>query len=122
MKPLLALFVLLVLATSGFAAEIRKGAIRQVKPNSIWFQEAEQLTRWQALKKGGDVEALASYERKLLSEREAWQFIHELPVKVLRIEPAKQRINVEMTTRGRMAGTRWFLDIDTIVRQRDAAE
>ena len=27
MKPLLALFVLLVLATSGFAAEIRKGTM-----------------------------------------------------------------------------------------------
>ena len=62
-----------------------------MNPNSIWFQEAEQLTRWQALKKGGDVEALASYQRKLLSEREAWWFHSaELPIKVLRIEPAKR--------------------------------
>ena len=71
---MLALLILLMLGVGCFAAEIRKGATVQVKPDSIWFEDAAKLTRWQELKKGGDAAALASYQEDALSERDAWQF------------------------------------------------
>jgi hypothetical protein len=99
-----------------FAGEIRTGATMQVKPNSIWFQDAAQLTRWQQLKKGGDLKALASYQDKVLSNRDAWQFINELTVKILGYERGKNQVNVEMKTEGRMLGTKWLLDADALVQ------
>jgi hypothetical protein len=59
----------------------------RVKPNSIWFEEAAQLARWQAARKRGNAKAFAAYQAKVLRQREAWQFIYELPVKILRYEP-----------------------------------
>ena len=44
------------------AAELRKGAVVQVKPNAIWFEEAKNLTRWQDLKTAGDAAALDERE------------------------------------------------------------
>ena len=43
---MLALLILLTLGVGCFAAEIRKGATMQVKPDSIWFEDAAKLTRW----------------------------------------------------------------------------
>ena len=76
MKTFLALIVVAALGTAGLAAEIRKGATMQVRANSIWFEEADKLEKWQALKKGGDAAALAAFEKKTLGERDAWQFIN----------------------------------------------
>ncbi len=116
MKTLLALFVLLALGISASAAEIRKGATTHVKPNAIWFQDAEKLARWQALKKGGDATVLAAYEKEVLGAREAWQFLKTLSVKVLGVDRVKQQVNVEMKTKGRMEGTAWFLDQAALAR------
>ena len=99
-----------------FAGEIRKGGTMEVKPNSMWFQDAVQLTHWQQLKKNGNSAALASYEEKVRSNRDAWQFTNQLTVKILSYEPGKNRVNVEMTTEGRMLGTTWLLDADAIVQ------
>ena len=74
MRAFLALLLLATLNTGAFAAEIRKGATMQVKPDSIWFEDTAKLTRWQQLKKRGNAAALKSYEDKALSKREAWQF------------------------------------------------
>ena len=87
-----------------------------VKPNSIWFQDADKLTQWQKLKKSGDFRALASFQEDVLRERDAWQFIAQLTVKILDYEPARNQVNVEMQTTGRMAGTRWFLDTDALLK------
>jgi hypothetical protein len=116
MRALLALLVVAASATGSIAGEIRRGATMQVKPNSIWFEEAANLTRWQQLKRGGDPAALASYQEELLSHRDAWQFINRLSVKILEYQPGKNQVQVEMTTAGRMLGTKWFLDPDALVR------
>jgi hypothetical protein len=115
-SPLITLFFLLALGIASFAAEIRKGATMQVKPNSIWFQDAAKLARWQQLKKSGNSKALASYQNDVLSNRDAWQFTKSLTVKILSYEPEKKQVNVEMKTPGRMLGSKWLLDTDALVQ------
>ena len=88
----------------------------EVKPNSIWFQDAAKLARWQQLKKSGNSKALASYQNDLLSNRDAWQFTKPLTVQILSYEPGKKQVNVEMKTPGRMLGSKWFLDTDALVQ------
>jgi len=110
------LFVLTVLSTGSFAGEIRKGATMQVKPNSIWFQDTSRLAHWQELKKGGNSAALASYQEEVLSQRDAWQFINALTVKILRYKPRTNQVNVEMKEPGRLAGTAWWLDAGALVQ------
>lgn len=104
------------LAFNCVAGEIRAGATMQVKANSIWFQDADKFAQWQQLKKSGNSAALASYQEEAFSERDAWQFINRLTVKILRYEPAKNQVNVEMMTRGRLLGSKWLLDADALVR------
>ena len=111
MRAPIVLFILVVLATSCFGKEIHRGANAQVKPNSIWFKEEANLSHWQQLKKSGDTSALSSYQDDVLSQRDAWQFVHPLTVKILRYEAAKRRVKVEMKGEGRMAGTKWWLDV-----------
>ena len=106
--------VLAALATACLAGEIRKGAIVQVKADSIWFEEVEKLARWQALKKNGDAKAFAAYQEEALRQRDAWQFIKPLTVKVLAVTPKANRVEVEMMTEGRLQGSRWLLDVDAI--------
>lgn len=116
MRALLALLFLMVSVVTSLAGEIRSGATMQVKPNSIWFEEAEQLAEWQRRKKIGDAAAFASYQEKIRSAREAWQFINPVTVRILRYEPAKNRVYVKMKTEGRMAGTDWYLDPGALKR------
>ena len=99
-----------------FAGDIRKGATMQVKPNSIWFEDAARLTRWQQLKTGDDPAALASYQEELLSQRDAWQFINPLTVKILKHEPGKNRVSVEMKTEGRRRGSTGLLDTGALAK------
>lgn len=106
--------VLVALATACLAGEVRKGAIMQVKADSIWFQDAAKFARWQALKKGADAKALAAYQEEALQQRDAWQFTKPLAVKILGVTPKASRVDVEMTTAGRLQGSRWLLDIDAI--------
>jgi len=106
----------LALGSTSFAAEIRKGAAMQVKPDSIWFEDAPKLTKWQTLKKKGDAAALTSYQEKMLSEREAWQFLNPLDVKVLSYMRRKKQVEVEMKTPGRFLGTTWFIDAGALGR------
>lgn len=77
-----ALVFLLVSEPSSHAGEIRKGAVMQVKANSIWFQDTAMLTHWQQLKKNGDAAALEAFEHKALGDRDAWQFILPINVKI----------------------------------------
>ena len=117
MKPSLRiLFVLLGLAIASFAAEIRKGATMQVKANSIWFQDTAKLSHWQQLKKSGNSKALEAYQEKELGDRDAWQFGNQLTVKIVGYDGAKNQVNVEMKTPGRMLGTTWFLDAEAMVK------
>ena len=81
----------------------------------MWFEEAGQLARWQDRKKG-DQAAFAAYQDNILRHREAWQFIYAQDVKILRYEPAKNRVHVLMTGEGRMRDTRWFVEPDAIVK------
>jgi hypothetical protein len=111
-----ALLILAAFGTSAFAREIRKGATMEVKANSIWFGEAAKLTRWQALKKSGRAAAFAAYQDQALSNRDAWQFLNQLTVKILRYDAAKNQVNVEMETEGRMHGSTWFLDAGALVQ------
>ena len=88
----------------------------QVKADSIWFQDAAALARWQELKKSGNQKESASYQDKMLSDRDAWQFTKPLAVKVLSYDAGKHQVDVEMTTPGRMLGTKWWLDTSTLVQ------
>lgn len=115
MRTTFALLVMLTVATASFAGEIKDGATMQVKPSSIWFQKPAQLAHWQKLKKAGDAKALTQYQDNLLSEREAWQFDNPLMVKILKYEPGKQRVDVEMTSEGRMKGSTWSIDPEALV-------
>jgi hypothetical protein len=113
-RAFLTVLVLTALVTGANAGPIRKGAVMEVKPNSIWFEEVARLTRWQELKKGGDAAALTSYQEQMLGGREAWQFLKPLKVKILRYDTATSQINVEMKTSGRMQGTTWWLDASAV--------
>jgi hypothetical protein len=119
---LLTVLVLVALITGAFARPIRRGAVVQkgavveVKPNSIWFDESAQLTHWQEFKKSDTPAALTSYEEKMLGQREAWQFLKPLKVKILRYEAATSQVNVEMKTAGRLQGTTWWLDASAVGR------
>ena len=111
--------IVTILITFGFTclgAVIQKGTTVQVKADSIWFQDAAALARWQELKKSGNQKESASYEDKMLSDRDAWQFTKPLAVKVLSYDTGKHQVNVEMTTPGRMLGTKWWLDTSTLVQ------
>jgi len=77
----------------------------EVKPDSIWFEDAVKLTRWPQLKKNRNSRALISYQDKVLSNRDAWQFTNELTVEVLSYEPRQNQVNVGMKTPGRILGT-----------------
>ena len=114
MRAFLALLVLAASATGALAGEIRKGAIMQVKPDSIWFEDAAKLTQWQKLKKSGKPAALASYQEGIRTRREAWQFIAPRTVKILSHRPAANRVRVEMMTEGRMRGSIWLLDTSAL--------
>ena len=117
MRALLtALVVLLALGTACFGGAIQNGATMDVKPDSIWFQKVADLTQWQKLQKAGDAAALASYQDKELSQRDAWQFINPLSVKILDYAPDKNQVKAEMTTPGRLLGTDWFLDTSALVQ------
>ena len=98
------------------AGEIRKGAMAEVRANSIWFQQAGQLARWQQLKKAGNSEALQSYEHDVLANRDAWQFLKPLSVEVLGYDAAENRVSVRMKTPGRMLGTEWLLDAGALAQ------
>jgi hypothetical protein len=116
MRAVLALFVLLALSVGAFAAEIRKGATMQVKPDSIWFEDTAKLTRWQVLKKSGNAAALATYQDAALSKRDIWQFLSPLTVKILGYRSRDNQVRVEMTTPGRLLGTTWSLDGGALAR------
>jgi hypothetical protein len=98
------------------AVAIRRGAVVQVKPNSIWFEDAAKFLHWQRLKKSGNAAALASYQDDLLHRRDAWQFTNPLTVRVVRYLPHENRVEVEMVTDGRFVDTPWILDADALSR------
>jgi hypothetical protein len=116
MRAFLALLLLAALNTGAVAAELRKGATMQVKPNSIWFEDAAKLTRWQQLRKSGNAAALTSYQDGALSKRDAWQFLSPLTVKILDYRPHDNQVKVELKTPGRMLGTTWSLDAGALAR------
>ena len=109
-----ALLFVVALSVGCLAGEIKSGATRQVKPNSIWFEDVAKFNKWQDLKKSGDSAAFTSYQTEALSGRDAWQFTSQLTVKILGHEPAKNQINVEMTSPGRLLGSSWFLDMEAL--------
>ncbi len=98
------------------AVEIRRGATMEVKANSIWYEDADKLARWQELKKSGKSAAFKSYQKETMRRREAWQFINQTTVTILGYEPATNQVKVEMQTTGRMQGSKWFVDADALMR------
>lgn len=110
MRTLLALAVLAAMSASVLAADIRKGATMQVKANTLWFEDAGKLARWQRMKKKSDAPTLAKLEQSMLRAREALQLVNPQPVTVLDFDAKTGRVRVEMTGEGRMQGTRWVVD------------
>jgi hypothetical protein len=116
MRGCLSAVALLFLVGSCFAGDIKPGATMQVKSNSIWFDEAAQLSHWHKLKKRGDATALAAYQDEKLHARDAWQFINPLTVKILSYDPKNNQVHVEMRTEGRFVGLEFYLDPDALVQ------
>ena len=114
MRTYVALLVGVLLTTAAFAAGIKPGATMQVKPNTVWFDQAAQLARWHQLQAGGDAKALAAYQDELLGERDAWQFISQLSVKVLGYDASKHEAHVQMLTKGRFVGVDFYIDADAL--------
>ena len=110
------LSVLLALAIVSVAGEIRTGATMQVKADSFWVQDAAKLSLWQQFKKSGNSKALEAYQDKVLSDRDAWQYANKLTIKIISYDAAKNQVNVEMRTPGRLLATKWFLDAEALVR------
>lgn len=108
------LIILAALAAATGASAFEKGETLTVKPDRIWFEKPETLTRWQELKRSGDQAALAAYEDHVLGEREAWEFSAPLTVEVLGYDADRKQVSVEMKTPGRMEGTTWVLDAEAI--------
>jgi len=97
-------------ASNLIGGEIQVGGTFQVRANSIWFEDIASLARWQRLRKRGNAKALRSYQDRLLSKREAWQFVNPLTVKIISYDQGKHQVKVEMTTPGRFLGSTWLLD------------
>ena len=110
----LALLIGALLTTAALAESITLGATVQVKPNTIWFDEATQLARWHQLQAGGDAKALAAYQQQMLRQRDAWQFIYQLRVKVLGYDASKHEAHVQMLTEGRFVGLDFYIDPDAL--------
>jgi len=104
------LLVLAALIVGSFAEQIREGAKMEVKPDSIWFLEVGNLSTWQKLKKAGNPAEFQSYQTKELDARNAWQFTKPLKVKIIRFEPQKNQVKVELLTPGRYQGSTWWID------------
>jgi hypothetical protein len=117
MRALVALFVLVGSVTASLAADIRVGTTMHVKQMQIWFEEDAEgkLAEWQAKRKG-NAKAFAAYQRKLTAEREAWQFGGPHEVEILKFEPAQKRVQVRMTTEGRLQDSVWWLDPEAITK------
>jgi hypothetical protein len=113
-----ALLVLLAGSVGAFAAEIRVGSAMTVKPNSIWFQDTAMLTHWQKLKKRCNAAALTSYQEQKLHNRDAWQFLGPVEVKILGHTRKTNQVSVETLSEGRMQGTQWVLDAGTLMQKR----
>ena len=116
MRLCFAALILTALSVTAVAGEIRRGAAMQVRADSIWFKDAAKLTQWQQMKKSSDAAGLTSYQEKLLSAREVWQFTKPQSVKILGFQPRDNRVNVEMRTHGRLLGSKWFVDADAVAR------
>jgi hypothetical protein len=116
MRAFLTLLLLVASITGLLAADFKKGAIMQVKPNSIWFEEAVKLTEWQQKRKNSAGAAFANYQKSILSAREAWQFINPQTVKVLGYERGKNQVTVELKATGRLQGSTWVLDAGAFQR------
>jgi hypothetical protein len=93
---------------------IEKDAIATVRANSIWFEDAAGLSRWQESKKSMGAEAFEGYQHQLLGNREAWQFTLPLTVKILGSDADHNQTRVELQTPGRLMGTEWHLDAAAI--------
>jgi hypothetical protein len=116
MRALFTVLVLVLSMTDSPAAEISKGAIMVVKPNSIWFEDAAKLTEWQQLRKSSGTVAFMSYQKNILSGRQALQFINPRSVKILGYERRKNQVTVEMKSEGRLQGSTWLLDAGALAR------
>ncbi|MBX9842720.1 MAG: hypothetical protein K2Z80_13030 [Xanthobacteraceae bacterium] len=108
--------LLLVASIAPSLADIRPGAIRVVRPNSIWFEDGAKLTEWQKLRKSSGVAAFMSYQKNILGRRDALQFINPRLVKILGYERRTNQITVELTSEGRLQGSKWFLDAGALTR------
>jgi hypothetical protein len=92
------------------------GSFRPLWAGLISTQDVAKLAHWQTLKKSGHAAAFAAHQDQALSHRDAWQFSKPLHVKILSYDPAKNQVNVEIETPGRMLGSTWFLYANALVQ------
>jgi hypothetical protein len=112
-----AVFALAVLASSALAIDIRAGSTMHVKAGTTFFQEDDgDMTHWQELMKAGDTKAAAAYADEISAQRDAWQFVNQMTVKIVSYDAANNRVHVQLTDPGRFQGTTWLVDPSAVVK------
>jgi hypothetical protein len=108
---LLAVAILCFAGVRAEAAEIHDGDIGYVANNSIWFSDEADLSVWKRVRKAFAAKDVNTYQKIILEERQAWQFIAgPLKVQVINYWPNQHEINMKMLTEGKFADTDWWVE------------
>ena len=81
-----------------------------VESNAIWFTTSEDLAVWQGFRQIFTPKEVETYQRLILEKRTAWQFINEMPVRVVSYDPTEHQVEVKMLSKGRFYNTTWWID------------
>jgi len=93
------------------AAEIRDGDTGYIANNSIWFTAESDLSVWKRVRQAFAPKDVKTYQKIILEERQAWQFISgPIEVKVISYWAKQHEINVKMLTEGRLADSEWWVE------------
>jgi hypothetical protein len=93
------------------AAEIRDGDTGYIANNSIWFTAESDLSVWKRVRQAFAPKDVKTYQKIILEERQAWQFISgPIEIKVISYWAKQHEINVKMVTEGRLADSEWWVE------------
>ena len=108
---LLAAAILCLAAKQIDAAEIHDGDTGYIANNSIWFTNESDLSVWKRVGQAFAPKDVKTYQKIILEERQAWQFVSgPMKVKVLSYWANQHEINVKMLTEGRLADSEWWVE------------
>jgi hypothetical protein len=93
------------------ATDIHDGDKGYIANNSIWFTDESDLSVWKRVRQAFAPKDVKVYQKIILEERQAWQFISgPIKVEVLSYWANQHEINVKMLTEGRLADSEWWVE------------